>query len=442
MSRLAVLFFTAGSSGRRCPASRRAAHSRYQRWVGFAERRRAAECQLGRERAGRPLLRNHRPLSWPRTLRPMGIWFRRLRDRYGSRRFWFSYAHPAAARTGQAERGCIYWADADSPSCTAYRRRSRAGRLCADRRPQSGERARADFLVPALLGRGIAIWARLCFLGYERIADYAPIVLLMRGAEVAGGTAYLAFGGGLPGVIVIHSVSWAAEAVFSLWLIRSRLSGFAFWFSWRPAIELLKQGAVLGLGAAGYTWLVSGPIMMLRHTGIAMSEFGQFAIVSSITVILVGSVQAFASAALPALSRSAHIARPTLAYGRLTVLAAAGATILAAGTGWLLGRPVADLVLGPEYGMVGALLAPFMLIGGAILAPTGYAQTLLVSGRRWPPAMASIPACILLAVMLVPAAESLGARRGGFCDRCSLGNPSRDPDCARGGIGWTRHQIR
>ncbi|HEV8678226.1 MAG TPA: hypothetical protein VGQ90_02535, partial [Stellaceae bacterium] len=46
---------------------------------------------------------------------------------------------------------------------------------------------------------------------------------------------------------------------------------------------------------------------------------------------------------------------------------------------------------------------PFLLIGGAILAPTGYAQTFLLSGRRWPIALANLGAGLCLAAALAPA---------------------------------------
>ena len=46
---------------------------------------------------------------------------------------------------------------------------------------------------------GVALAARICFVAYERIADYAKFIALFRGAEAGCGIAYLVAGGGLIG---------------------------------------------------------------------------------------------------------------------------------------------------------------------------------------------------------------------------------------------------
>lgn len=263
-------------------------------------------------------------------------------------------------------------------------------------------------LIPALLGRGVALAVRTCFIAYERMADYAKFVALFRSAEACCGIAYLAGGGGLIGIIVLHALLWVGEAAFGLWQIRSRLTRYKPRFAWRPASELLSQGAVLGLSAAGYTWLATGPIIMLRHAMTGMAQVGQFAIVFSLTMMLVGSAHAFFFAALPVLSRSTPRADTAMGYGRLTALAVVVVAAAAAGMGWLLGPPVAQWALGARYAVAGALLPPFLLIGGVILAPTAYAQMLFLSGRRWTLALADITGGLWLAAALLPAAAARG----------------------------------
>ncbi len=259
-------------------------------------------------------------------------------------------------------------------------------------------------LIPALVGRGVAFWTRICFLGYERMGDYLRVVTWWRSAEVGCGMVYLVSGGGLVGVVILHSLSWLGEAGFGLWRVHSRLTRYALRLDWHPAVEFIAQGAVLGLAAAAATWLIAGPIVILRHTGIALAQLGQFAIVSSLTMILVGSAQAFFAAALPVLSGMAGQGHSGMAaYGRLTAIIVAAGAAAAAGFGWLLGPPVAVWALGARYAAAGSLLAPFLLVGGAILAPTGYEQTLVLSGRRWPSAVANLGAGLCLAAGLAPA---------------------------------------
>ncbi|HTV90859.1 MAG TPA: hypothetical protein VME41_17740 [Stellaceae bacterium] len=263
-------------------------------------------------------------------------------------------------------------------------------------------------LVPAAIGRGVATTVRICFLAYERMADYARFAALFRGAEAVCGIAYLAAGGGLVGVVMLHSLLWGGEAAFGLWQVRARLTRYALRFAWRPAKGLLADGAILGLAMASYTCLTSGPIMILRHTPVGMAELGRFAIVSSLTLILVGSVQAFLAAVLPVLSRSAPGADIGIAYGRIAALAVAGVAAAAALVAWLFGPSVVALALGARYAVAGRLLAPFALIGGAALAPTAYAQVLLVANRRWPLALADLAGALCLLAALAPAVAAWG----------------------------------
>lgn len=263
-------------------------------------------------------------------------------------------------------------------------------------------------LVPALFGRGVALTTRVCFLAYERMADYAMYPAVFRGVETVCGIAYLLAGGGLIGIVVLHSACWIGEAALGLLLIRVRLARYGLHWSWHRARAVLSDGAILGLGTAATTCLSAGPILILRHTSVGVSETGQFAVVFSLMMILTGSAQAFFTAALPVLSRMAPSFDSGLTYGRLAALASAiAATVTSAGA-WVIGPPVVAAALGARYATAGDLLAPFALIGGAVLAPIGYAQMLLVSGRRWPVALADLAAALCLAALLGPAAAAGG----------------------------------
>jgi O-antigen/teichoic acid export membrane protein len=263
-------------------------------------------------------------------------------------------------------------------------------------------------LIPALIGRGVALAARTCFVAYERMADYAKFVALFRSAEAACGIACLAAGGGLIGVVVLHALLWVAEASFGLWCVRSRLARYSLRLAWRPATRLLAEAAILGLSTAATAWLATGPIMMLRHSAIGMALLGQFAIMLSLTMILAGSAFAFFNAALPVLSRSTRRAGVEMAYGRITALVIAVAAMAAACIAWRVGTPVVQEVLGTRYAVAGSLLAPFMLICGAILVPTAYSQALLLADRRWPLALANLTGGVCLALAFGPAVARWG----------------------------------
>jgi len=263
-------------------------------------------------------------------------------------------------------------------------------------------------LLPAAFGRGVALTTRTCFLAYERMGDYAMYAALFRCAEALCGIIYLLAGGDLVGILALHGACWIFEAVFGLLLIRSRLAHYTLRLSWRPARAVLGDGVILGLGTAAATWLTAGPILILRHTSVSSTQLGQFAVVLSLAMILAGSAQALFAAALPTLSRTAPSAGTRLTYGRLAALAVAGTAVVAAVGAWVFGPPLITDLLGPRYATAGGLLAPFALIGGAIVAPTAYSQLLLVSGRRWPVALADIAAALCLGATLATAANAGG----------------------------------
>jgi len=252
-------------------------------------------------------------------------------------------------------------------------------------------------LLPALIGRGLAIWVRVCFLGYERMGEHVKFAGLLRCAEVGSGTIYLFFGGGLVGLSIIHSVSWLAEGIIGLVRVRRLLSPWMIRFDRRDATDLLRQGAVLGTSAGLYQWLLAGPVILIRYVAGNMAELGQFVLVQGITMILVSSGLSLLVGALPALSRAGQRNEARIAsYGR-TILVTTACTAATLGTlGWMLGPPLVNWVLGAEYATAGNLIGPFLLIGGLILAPVGYIQSLLISGARWPATLANLCAAALL----------------------------------------------
>lgn len=239
-------------------------------------------------------------------------------------------------------------------------------------------------LIPAVVGRGLSFWARTCFLSYERVGDLARYSAAIRIAEAGIGIALLFVGAGLFSIVILHSVSWLIEGVVGLSLTRSRLAKWTLQCNRRDATDFLRQGAVLGLAAALMTWLAAGPLVLLRHYSDTAAQVGQLAIPLNFTLILVASAQSYLATALPVLSRSSQRQDPRLALFSALVVAAGGFVSVAAGiVGLLFGQPVLVWALGPAYQVAGALLGPVLFISGLIIAPTGYAQLLLLRGYRW-----------------------------------------------------------
>lgn len=276
--------------------------------------------------------------------------------------------------------------------------------------PSGTARLAVLLVIPALCGRGVALWARTIFLGFERVGAYVRLAVTMRATEVALGVALLAAGSGLFPILALHSLVWVAEAVIGFRMVQIKLARCRPRLDADRAVELLREGAVLGLAALLTGWLLSGPLLLLRHVGGDLEIVGQFSLALQIAMILVASVQPFFATALPVLSRSHARDDPRVAsYGRMTALAGLLLGATAATLGFAVGPPVMQFVFGSNFALAGELVGPCLLIGGLVLAPTGYMQVLIVRGWRWPGVLASGTGGLLLLFALPPAVAEWGA---------------------------------
>ncbi|MHC4431271.1 MAG: lipopolysaccharide biosynthesis protein [Planctomycetota bacterium] len=263
--------------------------------------------------------------------------------------------------------------------------------------------------IPAILGRGLGIWARICFLAYESQGAYLLVSVTLRFIEVGLGLVWLANGGSLLNVVFLHSSIWVIEGLAGIVMTRWLLTKYVFDFRTGEIILFLKKGTVLGLGGALGVWLIAGPLVLLRHVSADLVLVGQVGLALNVTMILVASVQGFMGSAVPVLSRSFAREDPRLnSYGRLTAFAALGGAVAAGAIGFAVGPPAATLALGPDFAIAGALLGPCLFIGGLILAPNGYAQILVIKGRRWPNVCANGVAGLVLLLLMAPAVGAWG----------------------------------
>jgi O-antigen/teichoic acid export membrane protein len=264
-------------------------------------------------------------------------------------------------------------------------------------------------IIPALCGRGLALWSRIVFVGHERVGDYMKMAVVVRVVEVACGVVLLAAGGGLFAIIVLHSLAWLVEAAIGFRLVRGKLAPYRPRFDMGEATDQLRQGAVLGLAMSLTGWLMAGPVILLRHIVGDLESLGQFSLALQVAMIVVATAQSFLVAALPVLSRSVAREEPLLRrYGMITGSVALAGFGGAAAVGYLFGPGLVTWVFGPEFDRAGDLLGPCLLMGGLIVAPMGYAQLLVLRGRRWPGVFASGIGGIVLFLTLPPAVDNWG----------------------------------
>ncbi len=264
-------------------------------------------------------------------------------------------------------------------------------------------------LIPALMGRGMAVWARICFLAYERLGSYLPVTVVLRALEVGLGVLWLLNGGGLMNIVFLLALIGVIEGLAGILMVRWLLTEYRFGFSLGEARAFLRKGAVLGLAGALATWLIMGPLVLLRHTTPDLALIGQVGLAMNVMMILVASAESFMGAAVPVLSRSLVRGDPRLvSYCRLTSLSSLGIAIPERYIGMVLGPPAAVFAFGPDFATAGALLGPCLLVGGIILAPTGYAQMLAARERRWPGVWASGIGSVILVLAIVPLVQAWG----------------------------------
>ncbi len=264
--------------------------------------------------------------------------------------------------------------------------------------------------VPAFFGRGLSIWARSVFVGYERTALHVRLSAIFRCLEVGSGVLALLSGGGIVTLIVIHSLFWLLEGAASLAQIRRHLTPLRAELDLGLIAEMIRKGAALGMAAALASWMMAGPIVMLRHGPADLILLGQVALALQISALLVASIQPFLAAALPVLSRSASLGDARVAtYGRSTILISALGTVVGAWLGYLLGPGLIVWAIGPEFETTGKLIWPSVVISGLILAPTGYGQYLLVHGYKWQGVIGGAFGAIVLTFGFSKAVGEMGA---------------------------------
>lgn len=234
----------------------------------------------------------------------------------------------------------------------------------------------------AIPARGLAMWGRHVFVASEAGQHPLRQVLWFRSGELLAVLAALAIGGGLVAVVVIHLLSWVAEALSSLAIVRRAglLSGGI------GAVRgLLPRGAAL-LGAsltfAIGEWLRSAPIVLYRYAGEDGAALGRFAFAWNAALLLSVLVVVAMSAAFPVVSR-AHVRADGKDIRFLDVVLRGSAVIgaVAAIAGIAFGAGLLGLLLGAEYRQTGPVLAAAL----ATVAPVGMNhaldQRLYLDGR-------------------------------------------------------------
>jgi len=264
-------------------------------------------------------------------------------------------------------------------------------------------------VLPALVGRGIVLWARSVFLGLERSQIAFRLAFTLRLSELAAGLFFLWLGAGLYSLLVIHATTWLAEAALSL-IVLSRQVTLKIGLGRTEFREILRKGAILGLVTTGLAALTSMPVILTRFVSDDLVAVGQIAMAIQVASLVVMAMQGVFAAALPVVSRAFARGDPRLRYysvfAGLGVAVVFGVSILVAQA---IGPKIFGMVLGSGFASAGALLAPALVSAGIMVAPTGIWHLLVTADRIWAGVIAGWSGALILLLTLPPMVHALGA---------------------------------
>lgn len=255
-------------------------------------------------------------------------------------------------------------------------------------------------VLPALVGRGIVLWARSVFVGLERNQTAFRLALGLRTFELIVGLTLLWLGFGLFALLSLHAFTWLVEAVLSIRAVMSQMP-MKIGLDSGEFQSLGRSGATLGLATMGLSVLVSMPIILTRYITDDIAVVGQIAMAVQIAGLVAMALQGIFSAALPIVSRASAKDDPRLRI--YAIGAGVGVTLVfavAIAVGHIFGPDLLALLLGEGFRTAGDLLTPALVSAGLMIAPVGVWQLLMTKDRIWSGVFASWSGALLLVLAL------------------------------------------
>ena len=256
-------------------------------------------------------------------------------------------------------------------------------------------------VLPALVGRGVVLWARSVFVGLERNKTAFRLAVGLRLFELAIGLTLLWLGFGLYALLILHVLTWLLEAALSL-IALSRQTPIKIGIDRAEFQSFGKRGAILGLGTVGLSALISMPIILTRYVTNDNVAVGHIAMAIQIASLMAMALQGLFSAALPVVSRAAAKDDPRLKFYAIgTSLGVALVFALAIAVAHTFGANFLAILLGEGFRSAGEFLTPALIAAGLMIAPAGVWQLLVTQDRIWSGVFASWSGALLL-VMALP----------------------------------------
>ncbi len=255
------------------------------------------------------------------------------------------------------------------------------------------------WVLPAFIGRSIALWVRVCFTAHEKVIKWLRLSMPLAIAEPLFGIALLISGTELAFILALHAAIWCLHGAIGMWMVRQQLTPIKLTYSIVPITQHLRAGLPLGFSGALMMWLMASPLLLLAHISGDTGLLGIFALPFNIALLLYALLQAFLAAALPVLSRANDRKDPRLrSYGPIILLCAGISMGIAGFIGALYGELAFTTIIGLEFALSGQIIGPCMLLTGILLAPAGFEQSLTLQARVPYIVLANLLAAVVLAV--------------------------------------------
>lgn len=253
--------------------------------------------------------------------------------------------------------------------------------------------------LPALVARSCVLLVRSAAVATQHARPCLTSALFCRGGEVACGTAAMLAGADVSVILVVHGVSWIAEALLSARGLD--LPDAAERPAPATSRALFAQGTPLFAMAALVAWLNAAPLLMLAASGADSVALAQLAVALQLATVLILGAQAVLQAAIPALTRLALAEdRRTQQFGWLV---AGGALVVFGGFAAILemtGERMVVALLGAEYRVAGQLSMAAGILACVHVLPNGHLQVMIARGQNWRGVLANLAACAAMTATL------------------------------------------
>ena len=266
-------------------------------------------------------------------------------------------------------------------------------------------------LTLSLAARVFSWWGNSVFIALENTRYVLHLEVVFRLLDMAIGIAVVMAGGGAIAVAWVFTVTWSAQAVVSMILVRRLLGPVRPRFGARAAAwSFIVKALPVAAGALGMVWLGQGAMILYRHSAGTGVDLGQLGLAMQANQLIILVLNSASMAAMPVLSRAAQRedGKDMLFLGVIirAIILGGGATALC---GMAVGPWLLTLVLGSTYTTAGHYVGITLWILIPYTVGNLAGNILIARDRRLTYAVSSLAGAAIMTMVLPLLVDRFGA---------------------------------